>query len=152
MSKAFFVYFFVKAWYYKIINMDYSKEKIKKVAEEYQLIDIYIFGSQVSGFQREGSDFDVAVRFKNDLPKKDKRARVYANLFSELNLCFKNKKLDLVFIQEVPLHFQFKIINEGRIIYTDNLEDSLNFQERTANYYRDYKYFIDEYFQGVLEF
>ncbi|MBU2635181.1 nucleotidyltransferase domain-containing protein [Patescibacteria group bacterium] len=131
--------------------MDFSKTKLNKIAEEYQLADIYLFGSQVSGFQRKESDFDIGVRFKKGLPKKEKRAKIYGNLFSDLNLCFKDKKIDLVFIEEVPLHFQFKIINNGELIYFKDLENSLNFQEKIVNYYRDYKYFIDEYFQGVLE-
>lgn len=131
--------------------MKFLKTKLNQIAKEYQLADIYLFGSQISGFQREESDFDIAVRFEKGLPKKEKRGKVYGNLFSDLNLCFKNQKIDLVFIQEVPLHFQFKIIDNGELIYSKNLEDSFNFQEKIINYYRDYKYFIDEFFQGILE-
>ncbi len=131
--------------------MKFLKTKLNQIAKEYQLVDIYLFGSQISGFQREESDFDIAVRFEKGLPKKEKRGKVYGNLFSDLNLCFKNQKIDLVFIQEVPLHFQFKIIDNGELIYSKNLEDSFNFQEKIINYYRDYKYFIDEFFQGILE-
>ena len=131
--------------------MKFSKAKLNKISEKYQLADIYIFGSQVSGFQRKESDFDIGVRFEKDLPKKEKRANVYGNLFSDLNACFRNQKIDLVFIQEVPLHFQFKIIDNGELIYSKNLSNSLNFQEKIANHYRDYKYFIDEFFKGILE-
>lgn len=131
--------------------MKFLKTKLNQIAKEYQLADIYLFGSQISGFQRKESDFDIAVRFEKGLPKKEKRGKVYGNLFSDLNLCFKNQKIDLVFIQEVPLHFQFKIIDNGELIYSKNLEDSFNFQEKIINYYRDYKYFIDEFFQGILE-
>lgn len=131
--------------------MDFSKTELNQIAKKYQLADIYIFGSQVSGFQRKESDFDIGVRFEKSLPKKEKRANIYGNLFSDLNICFKNKKIDLVFLEEVHLHFQFKIISQGELIYSKDREDSLNFKEKIINYYRDYKYFIDEYFQGILE-
>lgn len=45
--------------------MKFSKMKLNQVAKEYQL-----------------SDFDIAVRFEKGLPKKEKRGRVYGNLFS----------------------------------------------------------------------
>jgi predicted nucleotidyltransferase len=129
----------------------FSKIELNKTAKNYQLADIYFFGSQISGFKREDSDLDIGVRFKNGLPKENERGKIYGNIFSDLNLCFKNQKIDLVFIEEVPLHFQFKIINEGVLMYSENFKNSANFQEKTANYYCDYKYFIDEYFKGVLE-
>jgi len=130
----------------------YNEGKIKEVAEKYSLADIYLFGSQISGFAREDSDLDVAVRFKDGLPKEEERGKLYGNIFSDLSFCFENYKIDLVFMDEVLLHFQFKIINDGQLIYSENTKKSMEFQEKIANYFRDYKYFIDEYFKGLLEF
>jgi len=131
--------------------LKFSKIKLNKIAREYKIADIYLFGSRVSGFQREDSDFDIGVRFENGLPKIGERGKIYGNLFSDLCLCSKEQKIDLVFVDEVPLHFQFKIVAEGKLTYSRNMENSLNFQEMIANRYRDYKYFIDDFFQGVLE-
>jgi len=39
----------------------------------------------------------------------EKREKIYGDLFSDLSLIFKNKKVDLVFLKEVPLHFKFRI-------------------------------------------
>lgn len=127
----------------------FSKTEIEKIVKEYNLADVYIFGSKINGFQRDESDLDIGVRFKKGLP--DKRGKIYGNLFSDLQSCFKEEKIDLVFIEEVPLHFQFKIVSEGELIYSENLNDSSDFLEKTANYYRDYKYFIDEFYKGLLE-
>lgn len=130
----------------------FNEEKLKEVAKKYDLADIYLFGSRISGFAREESDLDVGIRFTKGLPKAEERGRLYGDIFSDLLPCFDKLKIDLVFIDEVLLHFQFKIINDGQLIYSKNIKNSMNFQEKTANYYRDYKYFIDEYFKGVLEF
>jgi predicted nucleotidyltransferase len=129
----------------------FSEAKIKEIAGKYGLADVYVFGSKITGFQREDSDVDIGVRFKNGLPEAEKRGKIYGDIFSDLSFCFKGEKLDLVFIDEVPLHFQFKIINEGKIIYSADMNSSADFVEKTAVYYNDYKYFIDEYFQGILE-
>ncbi len=132
-----------------MVNFDYNK--IKEVAEDYGIADVYLFGSQILGFAREDSDVDIAVRFKKGLPKAEERGKIYGNLFSDLLFCFENKNIDLVFLDEVLLRFQYNIVNDGKLIYSKNMEEALNFQENIFNYYRDYKYFIDEYYEGVLE-
>lgn len=128
----------------------FSQKKLNQIAKQYNLADVYVFGSKITGFQRKGSDLDIGVRFQKDLPEPSKRGRVYANLFADLNLIFKGQKIDLVFIEEVPLHFKFNILSQGKLIYSQNLDKTFNFKEYIFNYYRDYKYFIDEYFQGIL--
>ncbi len=131
--------------------IEFSKEKLNSIAEEYQLADIYFFGSQITGLTHPESDFDVAVRFRNGLPEKEKRGKIYANLFADLSGTLKMSNLDLVFIEEAPLHIQFQIINKGKLVYSHHRINSCDFQEKIVNYYRDYKYFIDEFFKGVLE-
>lgn len=129
----------------------FSGVQLNKIAKKYNLAEVYIFGSQINGFQRDGSDFDIAVRFKDGLPKVEKRGKIYGNLISDLNSCFPKEKVDLVFIDEILLDFQFKVVAEGELIYAQDIEKALNFKENIINYYRDYKYFIDEYYKGVLE-
>jgi hypothetical protein len=42
-------------------------------------------------------------------------------------------------------------LTERKLIFSENLEDSYNFLEKITNLYRDYKFFIDEYFEGILK-
>lgn len=128
----------------------FNKKKIKALAKQYQLADVYIFGSQLNGFARKDSDLDLAVRFQKGLPDMKARGQIYGKLFVDLSSCFPGQKLDLVFIEEAPLHFQYKIFTQGQMIFSQDKENSFNFQERIFNLYRDYKYFIDEFFQGAL--
>lgn len=129
----------------------FSKTKLKQIAERYHVTDVYLFGSKISGFKRPDSDLDIAIRFENGLPTAKERAKIYGNIYSDLASCFKNEKIDLVFLDEAPLHFKYKIVTGGKIIYSKDMENSLNFLEITANYYRDYKFFIDEYLKGILQ-
>jgi len=131
-------------------NVEFSYEKLKEAAERYGLAEVYLFGSKITGFAREGSDFDVAVRFQNGLPTVTQRGKIYGDIFSDLNGIFKKEKVDLTFVEEAPLHLQYKIVCQGELIFSKEKIQSSNFLEKIANQYRDYKFFIDEYFQGVL--
>ena len=133
-----------------MVKIKFSDEKLKKIAENYGLIEVYLFGSKITGYEREGSDLDVAVRFQNGLPAIAQRGKIYGDIFADLSSVFKGEKVDLSFIEETPLHLQFKIVAQGEMIYSKEKIRSLNFLEKIVNQYRDYKFFIDEYFQGVL--
>jgi|GEM_PF-1198658 len=131
-------------------KIKFSNKKLKEVAERYKLAEVYLFGSKITGFAREDSDLDVGVRFQNGLPPATERGRVYGNIFADLGPVFGKEKIDLTFIEEAPLHLQFKVVCKGKLIYAKEKIKACNFLEKVANQYRDYKFFIDEYFQGVL--
>ena len=126
------------------------EKECEKIAKHYGIADVYFFGSQATGFAHEGSDTDIAVRFLGGLPAPEKRGTVYGELYADLNSYFSGSALDLVFFQEAPLHVQFKIVTEGRLLYTHNLEETADIREHIANLYRDQRYFIEEYMQGLL--
>lgn len=128
----------------------FSGKKLKEISKKYRIADVYFFGSHVSGFARKGSDVDVAVRFIHGLPPAERRGKIYGDLFSDLTSQTKETNIDLVFLDEVPLHLQFRIVAEGEMIFSSNLENSYNFKENIINRYRDYKYFIDDFFKGLL--
>ncbi len=125
--------------------VDFNLQKIEEVAGQYNLADVFVFGSQIDGFARLDSDLDVGVRFENGLPGPEQRGKIYGELFADLIVCFPEQKLDLVFIDEAPLHFKYKIFTQGKMIFSQNQDKSLDFQENIFNLYRDKKYFIDEF-------
>ena len=130
-------------------KVKFSNEKLKEVAERYGLAEVYLFGSKITGFARKDSDLDVAVRFQK-APLLPERGKVYGDIFADLIPVFGKEKIDLSFIEEAPLHLQYKIVCQGELIFSKEKIQSCNFLEKIANQYRDYKFFIDEYFQGVL--
>jgi len=131
-------------------KIKFSDKKLKEVAERYGLAEVYLFGSKLTGFAREDSDLDVGARFQKGLPPASERRKSYGDIFADLSSVFSQEKIDLTFIEEAPLHLQFKIVCEGELIYAREKIKTFDFLEKIANQYRDYKFFIDEYFQGVL--
>ena len=126
-----------------------ERKELEKIAKHYGIADVYIFGSQATGFAHEGSDADVAVRFAKGLPTSKERGKLYGEIYFDLNPYFGGVNLDLVFFEEAPLHIQFKIVTEGELLYSNDAEKAADVRERTANLYRDYRYFVDEYMRGL---
>lgn len=134
-----------------IINNKKLENKLKNAAEQYKIRDFYIFGSSALNIKHEGSDLDVGVIFKGGLPQTENRMKIYGEIFSFLSDAFPDEKVDLVFLEETALHFQFKALAEGQLIYSSDINKAFDYLEKIINLYRDYKYFIDEFYKGVLE-
>ena len=124
-------------------------EQLGDIAKKYRIADVYIFGSRIEGFARKDSDLDIGVRFIDGLPNGGAVGKIYGNLASEIQSLFRGYSIDLVLIDEAKLHFQYKVIAKGKLIFSADYENSCNFAESIANRYRDYKYFIDDFFEGI---
>ena len=127
------------------------EQNIKYICEKYFIREAYIFGSEISGFKHPESDLDIGIILKNGLPETGKIMRIYGDIYSDLSMVFPEEEIDLVFLEEAPLHFQFKVLTEGRQIYLTDIEQSYNYKENIINLYLDWKYFIDDFYQGILE-
>jgi len=108
-------------------------KEIRNISEKYGIAVIYLFGSQSENgaryLQGEGSnvealsDLDVAVSFKN-IPSDP--MKIYGTLYKELSEVFEPFNIDLVFMHEVDLLFQYEIIKGIRIFARDlSLADEL---------------------------
>lgn len=133
------------------MNNKKLENKLKNIAEPYKIRDFYIFGSSALKIKHEGSDLDMGVVFRNGLPLVENRMKIYGEIFSLLSDAFPNEKIDLVFLEETALHFQFKALTEGQLVYSTDINEAFNYLEKIINLYRDYKYFIDEFYKGMLE-
>lgn len=108
-------------------------KEIKNTAEKYGIALIYLFGSQAENGARylkgdninaeDLSDLDLAVSFKN-IPSEP--MKIYGALYKELSKVFEPFYIDLVFMHEVEILFQYEIIKGIRIFEKDEfLADEL---------------------------
>lgn len=112
------------------------KSDIRKVADLYGCMLIYLFGSQaLPGKQYlEGkdvgpspfSDLDVAVTF-HEPPREP--LDIYGKLYKELSEIFEPFSVDLVFMHELNPLIQFEII-KGLLIYEKDEDMTYEFEER----------------------
>lgn len=108
-------------------------EEIRNIAEKYGIDVIYLFGSQSENGARylqgditnveDFSDLDAAVSFKS-IPSDP--MKIYGALYKELSEVFEPFNIDLVFMYEVDMLFQYEIIKGIRIFEEDaSLADEL---------------------------
>jgi len=110
---------------------------IRKIAEKYGIALIYLFGSQSengagylqdNNINAEGlSDLDLAVFFKS-IPSDP--MKIYGVLYKELSEVFEPFHIDLIFMHEVDVLFQYEIIKGIRIFekdasFADELEEMI---------------------------
>lgn len=89
-----------------------QKSLIEKMAHEYALELVLLFGSRVSGKIRKDSDFDVAY-----LSGKNLDLTQEAQMITEFAEVFKSENIDLVNLKKAkPLIF-YAIFNECQVIY-----------------------------------
>ncbi|HOK20424.1 MAG TPA: nucleotidyltransferase domain-containing protein, partial [Thermosynergistes sp.] len=96
-------------------------QRLKGICADHDVILVYLFGSQAeAGFRLlEGrnevpsdqlADLDVGVVTAKPLPPPGQRAKLYSDLYNELEEVFKPFRLDLVFLEEHHSVFQFEAI------------------------------------------
>lgn len=106
--------------------MESKAEEIRNIADKYGIALIYIFGSQaenganyLKGIDVDAgdlSDLDLAVSFEKipSCPMK-----LYGTLYRELSEVLEPFDIDLVFMHEVEILFQYEIIKGIRIFEKD---------------------------------
>jgi predicted nucleotidyltransferase len=83
---------------------------------------VYLFGSQALGIQAPLSDVDIGIVFfdRGILDDFRMRRRTYTelyNIFSEIFPPTFERELDIVFLQQTSVNFQYDVIVEGKVLY-----------------------------------
>ncbi len=114
-----------------------KREKIKNIAEKYGISIIYLFGSQAKNAAKylkadnttadDLSDLDLAVYFKEG---PSNSMKIYGALYKEFSEVFEPFYIDLIFIHEVEILFQYEIIKGIRIFekeesFADEFEEMI---------------------------
>ena len=104
----------------KKISTSTIQEAVKRLAETYSPQTIYLFGSYAWGIPHEESDLDFLIVLNDDIPLnlalqiKGKLALKNMNVSTDIVL---NHKFFFKERAEHPSTLQYKIINEGKLVY-----------------------------------
>lgn len=98
----------------------------------------YLFGSRATGGSADGSDWDIAVFYRND--RKGLRWRRFY-IEAELSRML-GAEVQITVLNDLksPL-FQFEIISKGILLLDRNPERRLTFETREIAAYHDWQYF-----------
>jgi predicted nucleotidyltransferase len=115
---------------------------------------MYLFGSQAEGVAGSGSDIDVGIIFDNPKTATGDTVEIYNRLYALLSDVFDMENfrdLDIVFLDRAPLELRFDVISHGTVLFETSRDFRLDFEERTALLYRDFRPLLKEIDRAVLE-
>lgn len=100
----------------------------------------YLFGSQVSGKTRFGSDLDIAVWFA-----KEPSLNILGNLVGDLEDLTK-QRIDLVELNGLPQKkpkLAYNVVSKGVLLFTKDEKLHVEFKTKTFLHYLDFKPVIE---------
>lgn len=126
------------------------KPKIdKKIFKKHKVKLAYLFGSQVKGNAAPGSDYDIAVLFKNR-PSDPLALKETAFLSLDLDKLF-TKKLDVVSLNDAPSLLKYEVIAHSEPIYCENKKERINFEVSVIKEYIDDQFMRDIYTKAMIK-
>ncbi|TFG20085.1 MAG: nucleotidyltransferase domain-containing protein [Promethearchaeota archaeon] len=120
---------------------------IEKIAHDFALKLVYLFGSKAKEINTPVSDIDIAI-FIDNYEHQDLR-QIFLDLIFEFSQLFKSDKIDLLILNEAPITIQFKVISEGKPLFQVNPEYRADYEENVVKLYLDFKKFEDDYYETM---
>jgi len=103
---------------------------------------VYLFGSFVHGAAHRLSDIDLAYLGTDS----ETEERVFDDLYESLQRAFGEGNFDLVPLRRAPLHLQFAIATEGKLLLSRDPVLTERFGTFAITRYLDFKPHRDAYF------
>lgn len=135
-----------------------KREILEDIFRKHGITLAYLFGSQKEGgiaFLNEenpkiedSSDLDIGVLFTN-FPEDV--FETYGELYAELSLFFESFAVDLVFLQETDVLFQYEVISGGEIVYCKDESFLDEYEERVMKMASDLSFKKMEFEKDFLE-
>ncbi|MEI6285485.1 MAG: nucleotidyltransferase domain-containing protein [Bacillota bacterium] len=111
-------------------------------AENSSVLTVWLIGSHETVLQHTDSDIDFAVLFERDTTLKQR-------LLFEIEVCeiLHTDNVDVVNLNEAPILFASRTLDEGRLLFERNREQTSDFIEYVLTYYYDEKLRAARYFK-----
>jgi uncharacterized protein len=107
----------------------------KQIFKRFNIKFAYLFGSRAKGLSADGSDFDIAVLFK-EKPSGPLALKETSFLSLELNKCISNK-LDIVSLNDASLLLKYEVVAHGQPLYCTNEAERIDFEVSVIKEYID---------------
>lgn len=107
-----------------------------------EILFAYLYGSFAKGEQKKGSDVDIAVFLK----KGFKKGHFYeVELALEIEKKTKLKNVEVVVLNNKGIRFLNQVLRYGKLIFSINDKERINFETSITKKYIDLKPFYREY-------
>jgi len=125
-------------------------ETVIPVLRDHGVSVCYVFGSRVSGASSDESDLDLAVVFREPHPGAcmfDKEVRLEGTLDALLTPL----RVDVTCLQRAEMAFRYEVVAGGVVIYSEDEDFRLDFEESVVRDYLDFSPVLTEYYRIVRE-
>ena len=116
----------------KPIDFREAEASIKKVALDFNIALMYIYGSYASGRGSKLSDLDIGFLTHGQISLDEQ-----LSLLGILQDIFEEEAIDLVDFSRAPLTLIHRALKEGRCIYARSLSEKVDFEVRHECLYLD---------------
>lgn len=121
-----------------------NSKDIIRIAKQYRISLIYLFGSKARGRETSLSDIDIAVLLENDRDLNLKK--IILDLIFEFSNVFHSDKIDLLLLNKAGLDIQYNIVSEGKLLFQLNEDVKCNYETRVIKLYLDFQKYEEEYY------
>ena len=113
--------------------------RLTEAAARFPEVDVlYIFGSRASGKARSSSDIDIAV-LVNEKTQRDSYFDLRRRLVVPFCEAMKNDAIDVVILNEAPLHLAFEAVEPRNILYERDPAHRIEFEVRVISEFFDFR-------------
>ena len=105
------------------------------------ILVIYLFGSRATNSADDLSDIDIALLLIGDSASLETEL----NILGEINSILKTDEVSLVILNNAPLVIRYGVMKESKILYCQDHNLRLTFEESVIKKYLDFKYFLNIY-------
>lgn len=134
------------------------REMLAEILKRHGAKAAYLFGSQKEAgitflngnppTVDEGSDLDIGLLFTK-LPED--AFEVYGRLYADLSILFEPFAVDLVFLQETDILFQYEVISGQKLVYCQDELFIEEYEERIIKMASDLSFKKTEFEKDFLE-
>lgn len=118
---------------------------VERVAEHHpEIVFAYLYGSAARGQAHTGSDLDVAVLCDPAPDLLDE-----AGLAQEIARTLGGDSIDLLLLNTAPLWLRFRVVGEGRVLFSRDEARRVRFREETVHSYLDFRPYREAYLAAV---
>ena len=111
-----------------IEKIDYRM--FESICEKYDVLAVYLYGSQLSGKTDKYSDLDLGILFHQSREDDISTAEFFMDFKAEISEVIEFAKLDINFLQNNSLKTKFKVITTGEVIYSADDELRLSYEDK----------------------